>query len=626
MDRESKTLSSSWAVLWQTVATDRLVQLTAAVFAVTVALYLLPILSATQMALVSGALGPFVFLGLVVTALWSDLDRVQKEERRFWREVGIAFLAWLAVAFLYLFFPGVDRPLALGLVVEALYAVFYVALILAAERHPDRAHRWRPASFERPFVLPATLVFTLGLFGYFFVIPSLGAGSGSDSWSPTYVLYLTLGAYLTARFLVLSRTASSPRWRTLYLVLALTMGALFVNDLLELLVYSEAPMKWGGALDLVYYAPFLIIVMTRCRHLPFPREPVSPVPTEHRPEIQLVRPSRRTMIHALAFPLLHFGCYNLALLAPEHRPAREVLVFWLVLVLGSIAIIQQGRLEKRARELLRDRQKVESSLRNSEKDLRLMVERYHSDQKLRLSEEKLAKVFRVSPDGMAITSLPEGRIKEVNDNFELLTGYCREDIIGRTAIELDLWAIPADRQRMLEAIERDGSIRDMETRLRLRSGQILTGLLSAETLTVDGESYLVSVVHDITERKRMEEKLKTQAVLLDKAQDAIAVLDLEDRVTYWNRSAERLYGWSAGEALGRPASELLCGTSGPTALEAAAKVEEKGDWIGEMEQVRKDGSKILVESWWTLVRDGEGNPASKLVISSEVTGKVLDQG
>ncbi|MCP3962720.1 MAG: PAS domain S-box protein [bacterium] len=620
MARDSTRPPAPWTVLWKTATTDRWVQLTALIFVVFVPLYLLPILSIAQRAFVSRALGPFLFLGLVVTALSVGLGPLRTEERRFWQDVIAAFVSLLVVAALYLFVPQVEKPLALGLVIEALYVAYYVTLILAAERRPDRTHRWRPMDLERLLAWPAVTTFIVGLFGYFFVIPSLIGAPDSDQWNPSYVLYLTLDAYLTIRFVALSWTARSVRWRTSYLVLALTTGAVFLNDLLELLVYSSAPMKWGAALDLAYYAPYLIVVLARCRHLPLPVDAAGSAEAE-QPEMQFTRPSRRTMVHALAIPLLHFGCYSLGLFSGVHRPARESLVFWTVLVLGSIALIQQWLLEKRARELWRDRQRAETSVRHHEKDLRVMVERYHSDQKLRLSEEKFAKVFRVSPDAMAISSLPDGRFKEINDSFEIITGYFREDILGRTVSELGLWADPAQRTRMLRALERDGAVRDMETRFRLRSGRIITGSMSAETLRIDGEPHLLSVTRDITERKRIEDKLKAQAVLLDKAQDAIAVLDLEDRVTYWNRSAERLYGWSAAEALGRRADELLWGDDATRGIEVSASAAENGDWTGELEQVTKGGDEIVVESWWTLVRDDEGKATSKLIISSDVTGK-----
>src|SRR6266446_8395888 len=121
---------------------------------------------------------------------------------------------------------------------------------------------------------------------------------------------------------------------------------------------------------------------------------------------------------------------------------------------------------------------------------------------------------------------------------------------------------------------------------------------------------------EIAERKQAEEKIREQAALLDKAQDAIMVRDLKAQVVYWNKSAERVYGWTAAEALGQNVDKLLLKEEEPELLEARKRVLELGEWMGELLQVTKDGKPIIVESRWTLVRDSAGHPKSKLVISA----------
>ena len=124
----------------------------------------------------------------------------------------------------------------------------------------------------------------------------------------------------------------------------------------------------------------------------------------------------------------------------------------------------------------------------------------------------------------------------------------------------------------------------------------------------------------ITEARRAEKQIQEQAALLDKAQDAISVHGLDDRILFWNRSAERLYGWTAGEALGRRGGELLF--RGPSQLEAAVEaVAAKGEWAGELRQVTRAGKEIVVESRWSLVRDDAGSPKARLVVSTDVTEK-----
>jgi PAS domain S-box-containing protein len=124
----------------------------------------------------------------------------------------------------------------------------------------------------------------------------------------------------------------------------------------------------------------------------------------------------------------------------------------------------------------------------------------------------------------------------------------------------------------------------------------------------------------IRERKEAEKRIQEQAALLDKARDAIVVLDLDDRVLYWNLSAERLYGWKAAEAFGQSAAELFRGPA--VQLEEASKaVRERGEWTGEMQQVTRSGEKITVESRWTLVRDDDGRPTSRLLVNTDITEK-----
>ncbi len=138
---------------------------------------------------------------------------------------------------------------------------------------------------------------------------------------------------------------------------------------------------------------------------------------------------------------------------------------------------------------------------------------------------------------------------------------------------------------------------------------------------------MIGGMTDLSERKRMEdtlreneERIREQASLLDKAHDAILVRDLEHHITYWNKSAEELYGWSAEEAVGRKVSELLYGDPADF-LEATRMVLEKGEWKGEIRQATRSGGEVLVEGRWTLVRDAGGRPKSILAINSDITEK-----
>ncbi|MDP2053924.1 MAG: ATP-binding protein [Acidobacteriota bacterium] len=125
-------------------------------------------------------------------------------------------------------------------------------------------------------------------------------------------------------------------------------------------------------------------------------------------------------------------------------------------------------------------------------------------------------------------------------------------------------------------------------------------------------------------QQRANRRLHEQASLLDKAQDAIIVTDLDRRITYWNKSAERLYGWSSAEAVGRVITELFYGNGGgDDASQAYHAVIGKGEWTGELRPVNRLGRPVNVESRFTLVRDAQGDPQSILSINTDVSERRL---
>ncbi len=144
----------------------------------------------------------------------------------------------------------------------------------------------------------------------------------------------------------------------------------------------------------------------------------------------------------------------------------------------------------------------------------------------------------------------------------------------------------------------------------------------SETLEKKVEERTAWLKDEIRERQKVEEQIREQAALLDKAQDAIAVHDLEGSIVYWNKSAARMYGWTTDEILGKNAGEVLYKEVQLAAASSPMKVAlDTGEWSGELEQATKDGKEITVQSRWTLVRDNNGEPKSLLVINSDITDK-----
>ncbi|WP_346291374.1 hybrid sensor histidine kinase/response regulator [Sphaerothrix gracilis] len=132
---------------------------------------------------------------------------------------------------------------------------------------------------------------------------------------------------------------------------------------------------------------------------------------------------------------------------------------------------------------------------------------------------------------------------------------------------------------------------------------------------------LVRSIRYAIERKRAEQKIREQAALLDIATDAILVRDARNQILFWNKGAERLYGWTVEEALEKNSFDLLYDDMSTQAEEAQQKLVVENEWQGELQQITKTGQVIVVESRWTLVRDEEGQPKFILVVSTDITDK-----
>ncbi|MGO8837621.1 MAG: PAS domain S-box protein [Limisphaerales bacterium] len=186
--------------------------------------------------------------------------------------------------------------------------------------------------------------------------------------------------------------------------------------------------------------------------------------------------------------------------------------------------------------------------------------------------------------------------------------------------------LPADREGVLGAWNAAlrGAPYDIEHRIVV--GNETKWVRERAELSLDAQGNAlegIGTVQDITERKKAEAQISEQARLLELAHDAIMVRDMEDRILYWNRSAERIYGWKAQEAIGRKLDDLLPKDMFNTLkyAEAEKTILETGNWQGEFTTRTKSGEEVIVEARWTLVRDEKGTPESILGISYDITEK-----
>src|ERR1043166_6401177 len=246
--------------------------------------------------------------------------------------------------------------------------------------------------------------------------------------------------------------------------------------------------------------------------------------------------------------------------------------------------------------------------------------RRQAEQALRLSETRFRTLVEQALLGIYV--IQGDRFVYVNLAMGKMLGYSIEELTSRPLLD---FIAPKDRMMVSENVRKrlQGAVLSVHYVLGMlrRNGDVALVEAHGARVEFNGGPAIMGTLLDITERRQAEEQIREQAALLDKAHDAILVTDLQDRLIFWNKSAERVYGWTSAEVLGKNPYELLFKEQSPQLVEALQAIVRTGEWAGELRQITKDGKNVIVESRWTLVRDVDGRPKSKLVINDDVTEK-----
>lgn len=238
---------------------------------------------------------------------------------------------------------------------------------------------------------------------------------------------------------------------------------------------------------------------------------------------------------------------------------------------------------------------------------------------LQISEINYRSIMDQAADGIFIAD-QTGKYLDVNRAGCEMLGYTREEILGMSMQELTV----ADEANPIQFSDMfEGKTILVQRELKGKDGRLVPVEISAKMME-DGR--LIGVVRDVTARRMEDARIRFLAFVLNKISSAVISTDANLRITYWNKSAEILYGWRESEVLGQPVDEI-CGTEfteGQQEITSRILQAEKA-WRGELKQHHRSGREIWVDTSVTLLEDAEGNYVGGVTINHDVTGRKLEE-
>jgi PAS domain S-box-containing protein len=253
-----------------------------------------------------------------------------------------------------------------------------------------------------------------------------------------------------------------------------------------------------------------------------------------------------------------------------------------------------------------------------------ITERKRAEETLKESEERFSVAFRVNPAPMTLSTVDDGVVLDVNDRWLSMLGYARDEMIGQKSANLPIWADYEARASFIRKFLKEGFLRGESVQLRTKSGEIRDTLWSAELVKYRGREVVLSLLYDITERKRAEEALQESEerfrLMVETTQDIIYTVDERGFLTYVNPTTERIMGYSINELKGKYLDEIIA----PECIDSVKdrfKRAMKGESIPvyETDMIRKDGTRIPIEFNGVTIYDSEGNPSGRYGVGRDIT-------
>lgn len=499
------------------------------------------------------AVAPALYLSLALVLLLSAPRGVDPGAIVFRRLLlGGLFAWWIAIArrLAELFFAAPAPPLLVDLV----YTLSFFFFLVAAESQPDRSRD--EADPLEIWSLVSSLVFLSGLFTSLVLLPAglepaeVGAG---ESRIPAFLLYATLDAYLACRFLYLAANARARRWRRLFFAAGTAFFALFVFDFgtFQLLI-NDLPVYFGDLRDLIWATPFWGLLVLVWLWRVEPEAVAGPPLRSDRGKIASL--FSLPISWALLFPIIHIVFAAAGWLDPALAPARDRLLLIFCLALAALARLQRAFQLEQLKSLLAEKRAIQQRFRDSEEDLRLVVERTRAGSKLRTAEELFQKAFEAFPDALALARPQTGEIVELNHAFENLTHFSRSELLGRRAEDHGLWPDQRSRGELVRSLQRQAAVPKAEGSVITKSGTRRQVEASFEIVPTSNETLLLLVLRDLG--RVVVDTPPTWLEALQRVNVPLLIIAGEGRLLFWNIPASGLDPSLAELPSGHPLARL----------------------------------------------------------------------
>ena len=253
-------------------------------------------------------------------------------------------------------------------------------------------------------------------------------------------------------------------------------------------------------------------------------------------------------------------------------------------------------------------------------NIRDITERKSIEERLKQSEQWLRSIFDASHEGILVED--NERIHYVNKSYLHLFGYDDpEELIGQ---HISIVISSEDKERLLEfgrsRLRGQQSPSEYEFKGRRKDGSLIDVEASVSASNVADSNYITTMIRDITGRKAAEESIRFQAHLLDTVEQSVIATDLDGIVIYWNQFAQKLYGWTAQEALGRHIMELTTPeVMTEQALEIMSHLRQGQSWTGEFNVQRRDGATFPVQIINSPINDDKGKLIGIVGVSTDIS-------